>query len=528
MDSLFRWLGRRLVRRVLYTLVLAGLAFLAQMALPEKAHAASDCPTASGGQSGRVCDQGIALTMCKAAVARTIAKFNSSPSPWGTPTVLADCTGGTPDAQGQGTYTCAVKEGPNGGVVRCYNAAGDVDGQYFYFAGSCAARNGNKLADAALAYSPSPTCISGCKVQGEPFTSSTGGVKLYGMRNRTYTGDTCAAQNINANDINQPDEKQKTEDETKPKGPECTALGNGQTGCQKPDGDYCATSSTGKTFCWKPSEKGKKTDAQDGQTRDEKGKPVTPPDTPPAPDKDWQRKEGHQQEACINNTCVTYNVTNFGGTSKGGAKNGSGDNNPDGSGNTSGNGTPGKGTGGTGGGGKDEDGDSASESGNCQQPPTCVGDTLKCLHLKFTWKIECNTKGNKITGGDGCSDGDVPVCAGDSCKAEQYAQVLQQWKQRCAVQAMGEGMASRAGNISNPDDAGVVDGIWIKEGNGNGPKLRQDLVNVGGGGSLLPDVTLEGQKWEVPSQFWDIIAGIRVLIIAMATIMAMYIVGRNI
>lgn len=526
MDSLLRWLGRRLVRRLLYTLVLAGLAVLAQMALPEKAHAASDCPTAGGGQNGRVCDRGVALTMCKAAVARTLAQMKASPSPWGEPTVKSNCTGGDPDAAGYGNYACAVQQGPNGGAVRCYNSSGD-DSQYFYYSGTCAMRNQKALADAALAYSPSPTCISGCKVQGEAFTSSTGGVKLYGMRNRTYTGDQCEAQNINANDINQPDENRKTEDETKPKEPECTALGNGQTGCQKPDGDYCATSSTGKTFCWKPKEKGKKTDAQDGQTRDEKGKPVTPPDTPPGPDKDWQRKEGHQQEACINNTCVTYNVTNFGGTSKGGAKNGSGDNNPDGSGNTSGNGAPGKGTGGTGG-DKDEDGDSASESGNCQQPPTCVGDTLKCLHLRFTWKIECNTKGNKIAGGDGCSDGDVPVCVGDSCTAEQYAQVLQQWKQRCAVQAMGEGMASRAGNISNPDDAGVVDGIWIKEGNGNGPKLRQDLVNVGGGGSLLPDVTLEGQKWEVPSQFWDIIAGIRVLIIAMATIMAMYIVGRNI
>lgn len=520
MDSLFRWLGRRLVRRALYTVVLAVLALLAQMAMPDKAHAAEDCPSGSG-----VCDQGIALTMCKAAVARTVAYWKSAGYP--DPYIETNCTGGVPDSSGYGSYRCGVRAHTNGSIL-CRNAAGDINGQSFYFKGTCSARNQAKLADAALAYSPPPTCITGCKAQGEAFNSSTGGVKVYGMRNRSYNGDTCDAQNINANDINQPDEKQKTEDETKPKGPECTALGNGQTGCQKPDGDYCATSSTGKTFCWKPSEKGKKTDAQDGQTRDEKGKPVTPPDTPPAPDKDWQRKEGHQQEACINNTCVTYNVTNFGSTSKGGAKNGSGDNNPDGSGNTSGNGTPGKGTGGTGGGGKDEDGDSASESGNCQQPPTCVGDTLKCLHLKFTWKIECNTKGNKISGGDGCSDGDVPVCAGDSCKAEQYAQVLQQWKQRCAVQAMGEGMASRAGNISNPDDAGVVDGIWIKEGNGNGPKLRQDLVNVGGGGSLLPDVTLEGQKWEVPTQFWDIIAGIKVLIIAMATVLAMYIVGRNI
>lgn len=521
MKGLLHWLARRLVRRTLYTVVLALLALLAQMAISGKASANADCPS-----SGTICDQGIALTMCKAAISRTVEYWKSAGYP--SPYIENNCTGGEPYPAGWGVFTCGVRSSENGSIL-CRNAGGDINGQNFYYNSTCSKRNSAKLADAALAYSPPPTCIAGCKAQGEPFTSSTGGVKLYGMRNRSYNGDTCEAQNINANDINQPEERKKqADDETKPKESECTALGSGQTGCQKPNGDYCATSSTGKTFCWNPGEKGKKTDGPDGQTREEKGKPVSPPDTPPAPDKDWQRKEGHQQEACVNNTCTTYNVTNYGSAGKGNAKNSSGDNSPDGSGNTSGNGTPGKGTGGDGGGGKDEDGDSASESGNCQQPPVCVGDTLKCLHLKFTWKIECNTKGNTITGGDGCSDGDVPVCAGDSCKAEQYAQVLQQWKQRCAVQAMGEGMAGRAGGISNPDDAGVVDGIWIKDGNGNGPKLRQDLVNVGGGGSLLPQVSIEGHQWEVPQGFYDAIANVRMVIIAMCTVLAMFIVGRNI
>lgn len=389
----------------------------------------------------------------------------------------------------------------------------------------CAARNANKLADAKPWGSPPATCISGCKVQGEAFSYNSGGIVFYGMRNRTYTGDSCTPQQLDSNaPTNQSESDEQKEDGKREKKPECTALGSGQTSCIKPNGDQCATASTGKTFCWGPTEQGKKTDGLDSQSKSEKGRPVEPPALPPAPDKEWQRSEGHQSIACVNNTCTTYNITNFGSTGSGNAKNGTGDNSVDGSTNTSGNGTPGKGSS-----QKDGDGDSATDSGNCETAPACVGDTLKCLHLKFTWKIQCNTKGGEVSAGDGCGEGDVPVCAGSSCKAGLYSQVLQQWKQRCATKAMADGMAGRAASISNPDDDGVVDGIWIKDqAPGQGPRLRQDLVNVGGGGSLLPDITLEGVKWEIPQGFYDAIAAIRMVIIAMCTVMAMFIVGRNI
>lgn len=207
------------------------------------------------------------------------------------------------------------------------------------------------------------------------------------------------------------------------------------------------------------------------------------------------------------------------------AKNGTGDNSGDGSGNSSGNGSS-SGTGKN----DDDSKDSATDSGNCTTPPICVGDTLKCLQLKFTWKIECNTHGNEITKGDGCADSDVPVCAGTSCKAEAYAQVLQQWKHRCAMEALGQGMAVRAAGITNADDAGVVEGIWAGESAGSGLKLRQDLVNVGGSGTggLLPDVEIEGQRWTVPTGFFDAIAAVKMVIIAMCTVIAMFVVGRNI
>lgn len=507
-----RWLlglfARAIVRRVVVVLVAALFAVLGGRALAADYSMCSPTAPESSGGAYLCPDQGIAAAMAAAS-----ASYRSGVGVCGYGPGRAT-VGGTNVDMGNRVIQVMLLA-PTG------SACGSIRMEWPPNE-SCQDRNRNKLADAAPWYSEPSTCVSGCKVQGTPFDYSNGSVKIYGMKDRSYSGDICTPPGPSKGIGPSNDEK---DDATKPKGDECNALGSGQTACVKPDGDHCTTASTGKTFCWKPNETGEKKDGTDAQTKGEKGKPVMPP-TSPDPTKEYQRKEGHQQTACINNTCTTYNVTNFNETGKGSAKNGTGDNSVDGTGNTSGNGTPGKGSGS--GGDKEGEGDSATESGNCSQPPTCVGDTLKCLHLKFTWRIECNTKGNAIANGDGCGDNDVPVCAGEGCKAEAYSQVLQQWKQRCAVQAIGEGMAGRASNISNPDDEGVVDGIWIKEGNGNGPKLRQDLVNVGGGGSLLPQVSIEGHQWEVPQGFYDAIAAVRMVIIAMCTVLAMFIVGRNI
>ncbi|MCC3256107.1 A coat protein [Xanthomonas campestris pv. armoraciae] len=425
----------------------------------------------------------------------------------------------TDEPQGYLQYTCRWQSTTPGaaGSGSCGSFPWDM-GQ------TCDKRNASSpLGDrGATLGAPPSTCYGGCKVAGTPISGDAGGVKTYGMINRYYTGDVCKG----SNDSNAPiDAKQEAQQETTEKPPECVGLGSGQTGCMKQNGDYCATASTGKTFCWKPTETGKKTDGDDSQGKTPKGDPVTPPPIPP-PDGEWQRTDGHQQTTCVNNTCTTYNVTNYVKVPTGDSKNGTGDNSVDGSGNTSGNGSkPG-----TDKKGDDDSKDSATDSGNCTTPPICVGDTLKCLQLKFTWKIECNTQASEVTKGDTCAEGDVPVCAGKSCKAEAYAGVLQQWKQRCAMEALGQGMASRAAGISNGDDAGVVEGIWGGQSGGTGLTLRQDLVNVGGGGNarLLPDVEIEGHAWTVPQGFYDAILAVKMVIIAMCTVIAMFVVGRNI
>ncbi|MBV6871796.1 A coat protein [Xanthomonas euvesicatoria] len=508
MRGLGGYFARAVVRRLAYALVAIGFAALAQMCAMPAARAA-DCP-----YGNKVCDQGTAFAMCKSAIARTQEYFRSRNVDFEI-RVTMNCELTKGDAGS--AYYCAV----NAGETRCNNSDGsNYDNFSFPDADTCAARNKNKLSD-AIGYSPPSTCVGGCEVQGTSYSQAQGPVKVYGMRDRTYNGSTCTPTKP-TNDIG---ETTKDQEEAKtPKAPECTALGSGQTGCVKPNGDYCATASTGKTFCWTPNETGKKSDATDAQVKSPKGDPVTPPPIP-SPDGDWQRKEGHQQTTCVNNTCTTYNVTNYSSVPAGTSKNSSGDNSADGTGNTSGNGSQ------SDDGDKDnDDKDSATDSGNCSTPPICVGDTLKCLQLKFTWKIECNTQGNEITKGDGCGEGDVPVCAGKSCKAEAYSQVLQQWKQRCAVEAMGQGMAARAAGISNGDDAGVVEGIWGGQSGGTGLTLRQDLVNVGGGGNarLLPDVEIEGHRWTVPQGFFDAIAAVKMVIISMCAVIAMFVVGRYI
>ncbi|WP_258079621.1 A coat protein [Xanthomonas arboricola] len=332
------------------------------------------------------------------------------------------------------------------------------------------------------------------------------------MKDRTYNGNVCAPTKP-TNDIG---ETTKDQEEAKtPKAPECTALGSGQTGCVKPNGDYCATSSSGKTFCWTPNETGKKTDASDAQVKSPKGDPVTPPPIPP-PDGDWQRKEGHQQTTCVNNTCTTYNVTNYSSVPPGTSKNSSGDNSADGTGNTSGNGSQ------SGDSDKDnDDKDSATDSGNCTAPPICIGDTLKCLHLKFTWKNQCNTAHNEITNGSSCDAGDVPVCTGSSCKAEQYAQLLQQWRARCNGEALQKGVEGLAGTGDGDDGKGSI----LLTDTGNGPKLNEGLVAYGSGsGALGYDFEIDGQKFQMPQQVLDFLPVLRMLIIAAATLVALSII----
>lgn len=155
------------------------LALLALFLIVPGARAA-DCPSGGGTQ----CDQGKAFSMCKAAIERTKAAFDRPGNQWGKPTVRTNCTGGADPLQG--SYTCAVAEGPNGGAVRCMNADGDDNAQTFYYKGACSARAEQTSWKAVGGGSGSDVCNEGCRYSGSLDASSPTGI--------TYspTGGTCS------------------------------------------------------------------------------------------------------------------------------------------------------------------------------------------------------------------------------------------------------------------------------------------------------------------------------------------------
>lgn len=324
------------------------------------------------------CDQGVAYALCKANVEHTRATAIKNGHT--NVVVESDCT--LHSSAPYNYYYCSVRYG---GGVFCNNTSGARETSfYFHQNNTCSSRNSSRLSDAQPWYTEPSNCIGGCQVYGERYTTTTGGVTIYGMKDRSYNGSVCAPTKPTEN-IQQATEE-KT-DATTEKNPECTALGQGQTACVKPNGDYCATASSGATFCWSSQETGKKTEGQEAQVKDKSDKPVTPPTTPPdSANMEWQRTEGHQKTACVNSTCTTYNVTNYTSVPTGQAKNSTAPNDATGSTNTSGNGKP-KGTG-DGDGGEGEKGTSGSE--DCQRVPTCSnGDSIGCAMLRQHHTMAC-------------------------------------------------------------------------------------------------------------------------------------------
>ncbi|MBD9368359.1 A coat protein [Xanthomonas sp. XNM01] len=450
------------------------------------------------------CDQGEAMMSCQGRLAAVVPP--TPPWEWKD---QPECVHLTSSRR----YHCKAS-------IRHPNTGNIVDRfcGYHYYADDCTKRNATYPPgdmQPGLAQPPSE-CYGGCRLVGRQVTAQTGGITIYGVVDRSYTGEVCSVRNDSNAPIDANRDKKK---ETEPKTPECTALGSGQTACMRPDGNYCATASTGKTFCWAPDEEGAKTDGEHAQRKSEKDRPVLPPDVK-IPDKDWQRTEGHQVTHCTHSGCKTSNVTNYTTVAAGTSKNSTGNNKADGSGNSSGNGT------GTGAGGKagEEGKDSATESGNCETPPVCTGDTLKCLQLKITWRIDCNTKGNEITDSESCGAGDVPVCAGKSCKAEEYSLLLRDWRRRCELKADAQAGANGG---QGDDEAGVIGGLWASDGAPT-PSFDTGKLSIGGGGDLIPSVEIfeGGQTFQVPQSWYSVLSVIKTIVIASAMVAAFWILAR--
>lgn len=156
----------------------------------------------------------------------------------------------------------------------------------------------------------------------------------------------------------------------------------------------------------------------------------------------------------------------------------------------------------------DADGDGEADEGensfsggdDCNVPPTCSGDPIMCGQARIQWRTECHLRRDySITGGH-CDA--VPVCTGRGCNAMEYAQLLQQWKASCALEAIAQGGGGTPGQPGNGDanGNGIPDvleqegtHIEVEQGEvGTGPDVWGQVDTGGwlGGGACpgIPDV----------------------------------------
>lgn len=425
------------------------------------------------------CDQGQALANCMAY------RRNDLLQP-GQTIVDVSCPH-TPPAQGvKGYYTHVF--------YRANPVSGPHTDERFYYGDSCALRT--DMVNASFTGNAG-SCSGGCAYApsvggGDTYTVVTvAGLSVTKASRLAPTGEVCT----NGDGLGLPVTSEQ-----------CAQQGT-LTQCVRPDGKHCATASTGKQFCWTPTEAGVKTSNNEAATKSPQGVGINAPNSPPKNGGDWQQHDSGTVSVSTSSTTNNYNVTSWVSTY------GS------------------EGDGGSGGGGEGEEegeGDSASGGDSCDSPPACSADTLKCLQLRLTWKTECNTSSNSIAGGTGCGESDVPVCSGDSCTAEAYSSVLQQWRTRCDAEndrnKLGDDAGSGAADAAGDDEAGTVAGLWA--GQGVTPTLDQGRLSIGGG-SPLPTVQIYDTSWSVPDGWHDALSYIRQIIIAAFMIGAFFILWRR-
>lgn len=164
----------------------------------------------------------------------------------------------------------------------------------------------------------------------------------------------------------------------------------------------------------------------------------------------------------------------------------------------------------------DPDKPTFSGGDSCDAPPSCSGDAIACGQARIQWRIDCNTRADANIRGGACSA--MPVCTGRNCKADEYAQLILQWRATCAVEKLAEGAGgigeegSDSANIKDirdavmsggdPGEEGSPDGAFAtgtggEGGNGAGGEAGE-LDQSGFGWTrtcpTIPDVDIMGQS----------------------------------
>lgn len=358
-------------------------------------------------------------------------------------------------------------------------------------------------------------CIAGCKLafdssQGIVCTTLPNG-SMSCAGSLQWTGDQCSV----------PPGADPVEDAppTRPDQATCTPAGSGQSFCIKPSGEQCYSASNGREVCWRPNETGEKSDRDVLQKRNA-GNTEIPPANPNLPNGDVLEKSGQSittdTTRTQGNTSTTTTTTTTNYVTQYGTNPGAGDQ-----------GAPDDGSGGAEGGEGDSESGSIDGGGDCETPPVGRGgDAQLVAVVNQAWATRCAVEaGNaaKVTG-------DVADCSqpftveGDNANAHKLRAMREQI---CGESARGEREGISSGleaEINAMEGEHSVSDIW-----GDGSDAGSLVTTRYGGGGSCPriEVTIPiiNQTWTAPPQFCSLIAALRLLFIAVATVWGLRIIG---
>lgn len=294
--------------------------------------------------------------------------------------------------------------------------------------------------------------------------------------------------------------------------------GDGQSFCIKPSGEQCYTASNGREVCWSPNETGEKSDRNVLQKRNA-GNTEIPPANPNLPNGDVLEKVGQSittdTTRTQGNTSTTTTTTTTNYQTEFGTNPGTGDQ-----------GAPADGSGGDEGGEGDSDSGSVDGGGDCDSPPIVRGgDPVQAAVVNQTWATRCAVKaGNaaKVTGDVGDCKSPFTV-EGDNANAVKLRAMREQIckeGERAENQGISDGLEGSINSMESEFTSIFGDG----SGQGAG---SISTTRYGGGGSC-PAISIEipwGGTWVPPPVFCDVIAALRLLFLAITTIVALRIIG---
>lgn len=523
-----RYIQRTAVRRVVWVVVgVAVYGVLSLLGLVGDAQAGL-----LGCDSSNRCPRPEALALCEQ---------HGANSTYGENTVVHCGSGGGPSS---GAYQCRTRRPDGTNATACIGSTSDERNSYYWAGGcpegsewradlgkcfsesECYARNQMEgFANVGATVRPfSSRCIAGCRFSSSDSQCSVVAGSAQQMCTGNYEwGGACEADPPAPGDPFIPDTYETPEGAASESGKEegCIPGSSGQNICLKRNGKACYTASTGREICWDYTEVGEKSDNNILQKRNP-GPTEIPPSNPNLPTGDTLEKSGDsvtvettkkQGNTSTTTVTTTTNYQTTHGTNPGQGNQGQPEGTPGGSG---------SGTGGEG----DDDKGTVDGGGDCDSPPIVRGgDPVQAAVVNQTWATRCAVKaGNaaKVTGDVGDCKSPFTV-EGDNANAVKLRAMREQIckeGERAENQGISDGLEGSI-NAMESEFTSIF-------GDGSGQGAGSISTTRYGGGGSCPAISIEipwGGTWVPPPVFCDVIAALRLLFLAITTIVALRIIG---